>query len=146
MGKARALGHGAAWGSSSKHLLFAQQLEVQQVGDAKAHGRRDLAKQVSSQAGASPALPLRIWGWVVLSLIFASAAAQCEVWLFQKNRGQGALHSNNCLSPDLAPGQSSTGRLPRSHSPSCTLPFLHSSVHGHHSVLKSNNNTNKCVD
>lgn len=87
MGKARALGHGAVWGSGSKYLLFSQQLEVQQVGDAKAHGRRDLAKQVSSPAGASPALPLRIWGWVVLSLIFASAAAQCEVWLWREKGG-----------------------------------------------------------
>jgi hypothetical protein len=31
-----------------------------------------------------PSRPLGIWGWVALSLISPTAAAQCEVWLWKK--------------------------------------------------------------
>lgn len=35
-----------------------------------------------------PSRPLGIWGWVVLSLISPSAAAQCEIWLWKEKGGE----------------------------------------------------------
>lgn len=35
-----------------------------------------------------PSRPLGIWGWVVLSLISPSAAAQCEIWLWREKGGE----------------------------------------------------------